>query len=98
MAAAGVFTQPYVTQLVLDALEKGVEMGWIAEDEVTKETLQGFLSGFGRAFYGFEDSRSEEIVLTKGKSHVRHSLVTPDAEHVVLFREGQPTWTVTWKK
>jgi dihydroorotase len=98
VAAAGVFTQPYVTQLVLDALEKGVETGWLREEDISAATLEGFLSRFGREFYKVPDERQEKIVLTKGKSHIRHSLVTPDAEHVVLFREGQPTWTVAWKK
>ncbi|KAI1822801.1 dihydroorotase [Xylaria intraflava] len=48
---AGVFTQPYATQLVLLALEEATEKGIIDEKDVTQENIEGFLSLFGRRFY-----------------------------------------------
>ncbi|TGJ81785.1 hypothetical protein E0Z10_g6959 [Xylaria hypoxylon] len=48
---AGVFTQPYATQLVLLALEEASEKGIIDEKDVTQENIEGFLSLFGRRFY-----------------------------------------------
>ncbi len=50
-AAAGVFTQPFVTQIVLSALEEGIERGVIREEDVTREMVEGFLGGWGREFY-----------------------------------------------
>lgn len=54
--AAGVFTQPYATQLVLEALEAAVQKGVVKAGECTTEVLEGFLGGYGRAFYGVEGS------------------------------------------
>lgn len=48
---AGVFTQPYATQLVLLALEEATEKGIVDEKDVTQENIEGFLSLFGRRFY-----------------------------------------------
>ncbi|KAI0206533.1 dihydroorotase [Astrocystis sublimbata] len=48
---AGVFTQPYATQLVLLALEEATENGIIDEKDVRQENIEGFLSLFGRRFY-----------------------------------------------
>ncbi len=43
-APAGVYTQPFATQLVLLALEEAIERGVIHEADVTQEKLEGFLS------------------------------------------------------
>jgi dihydroorotase len=95
-AAAGVFTQPYATQTVLSALEEGIEQGVIREDDVTKEKLQNFLSGFGRDFYGVPDEKGEKIVLKRGEEKVQDILGEGSLE-VVPFRRGEKTWSVTWK-
>ncbi|KAJ2974141.1 hypothetical protein NUW58_g8752 [Xylaria curta] len=55
---AGVFTQPYATQLVLLALEEATEKGIIDEKEVTQENIEGFLSVFGRRFYNLPEPTS----------------------------------------
>jgi dihydroorotase len=47
----GVFTQPYATQLVLGAVEEGINQGVLKEEKVTKEILVGFLGVNGRRFY-----------------------------------------------
>ncbi|KAI3341904.1 dihydroorotase [Ustulina deusta] len=53
---AGVFTQPYATQLVLLALEEATEKGLIDEKDVTQENIEGFLSLNGRRFYKLQES------------------------------------------
>lgn len=93
--AAGVFTQPYCTQLVIGALEEAVERDVVKESEVTKEVLEGFLGGHGRKFYGIEESR-ERIVLKKEKEVVVESFKGEGVE-VVPFRRGMGTWSVEWK-
>jgi len=93
--AAGVFTQPHVTQLVVGAFEQAVEMKVISEEEVTKEILEDFLGGHGRKFYGIDGSK-EKIVLRRGEEVVQESYVGQGVE-VIPFRRGQKIWTVEWK-
>jgi dihydroorotase len=94
--AAGVFTQPYCTQLVLGALEQAIERKVITEEEVTEEILTGFLGGYGRQFYGITDTRNEKIILRKGGEVIQESFVG-DGVEVVPFRRGQSTWGISWK-
>ncbi|KAK7555225.1 hypothetical protein IWX49DRAFT_56412 [Phyllosticta citricarpa] len=100
--AAGVFTQMYAVQLVVEALEKGVQKGWLSEAEVSREKLEGFLSGFGRAFYGGqarEREGRERIVLRRGEERVVERLRHERGEvEVVPFRRGERTWSVEWKR
>ncbi|KAK6421046.1 dihydroorotase [Elasticomyces elasticus] len=96
--AAGVFTQPHAVSYVIDALEQGVEMGVIKADEVTKEKLENFLSGFGRTFYKVEDDKKERIVLSKPSEAVEDLLRSTDGSlEVVPFRRAKMTWGVSWK-
>lgn len=94
--AAGVFTQPYATQLVFGALEEAVEMGVISAEEVTEEVLSNFLGGYGRAFYGIRESE-EKFVMRKG-SEVTQEALSGNGVEVVPFRAGKSTWTVEWLK
>jgi dihydroorotase len=95
--AAGVFTQPYTTQLVIDAFEQGVERGVIREQGVTPEVLEGFLSGFGRRFYGLEDDYKKSIKISRDAEKISEVLrAANDAVEVIPFRRGQSTWTVEW--
>ena len=94
--AAGVFTQPYVTQLVLDALEQGVERGVLREDYVTAEKLQGFLSRHGRAFYRLHRAGRESITLTHDGAKICSTVGADRGIQVVPFRSGHDTWTVSW--
>ncbi|KAK8153952.1 hypothetical protein BKA80DRAFT_210408 [Phyllosticta citrichinensis] len=100
--AAGVFTQMNAVQLVVEALEKGVEKGWLGESDVSRGKLEGFLSGFGRAFYGGqarEREGKETIVLRRGEERVPERLRHVKGEvEVVPFRRGEETWSVEWKK
>ncbi|KAI9733996.1 MAG: hypothetical protein M1834_002653 [Cirrosporium novae-zelandiae] len=93
--AAGVFSQPYATQLVLDALEKGCKEGVVKEEEVTPEVLEGFMSKFGRAFYGLQEETREFITVQKGGERIMDVLQAKDVE-VVPFRRGQETWSLSW--
>jgi len=96
--AAGVFTQPNAVGYVVDALELGVELGVIKEDDITEEKLANFISGFGRSFYQVEDIRKERIVLKRPSKSVQEVLRSPDsAIEVVPFRRGKMTWDVQWK-
>ena len=96
--AAGVFTQPYAVGLVVDALEEGVDVGVLKAEDITKEKLQGFLSDYGRKFYGVGDDRNEKIVLRKSSVTIEKSHSNDDGSvEVVPFRRGKLTWGVEWK-
>jgi dihydroorotase len=95
-AAAGVFTQPYATQIVIDALETAIEQKTLKPEDVTVSRLENFLSGFGRAFYRAEDPLRERIVLKRGQATVLDILKNEELE-VVPFRRGKETWSLEWK-
>jgi dihydroorotase len=96
--AAGVFTQPNATQLVLDALEGGIERGVLQEKDITKETLEGYLGGFGRAFYHMPETR-ESMILAKGQAKVKSLIEGPDeASKVLPFRAGKITYSLEWNR
>ncbi|TID27527.1 homodimeric type dihydroorotase [Venturia nashicola] len=84
-SAAGVFTQPYATQTVLSAFEEGITQGVIKEEDVTAEKLEGFFSGFGRAFYKSADSSKEKIRFERKGVSVDEILSLGELE-VVPFR------------
>ena len=95
--AAGVFTQPYATQLVLDALEQGVQRGILKDEDVTLEKLSGFLSDVGRRFYKVESTSRGEIELRRGGDRVMDVLQNDDERlQVVPFRRGERTWALSW--
>lgn len=93
--AAGVFTQPYTTQLVVDAFEQACENGVLKEQDITPEIVEGFMSKYGRAFYGLESEKKEFITLEKKDEKVVNILKS-DKVDVVPFRRDQQTWSVTW--
>lgn len=93
--AAGVFTQPYTTQVVIDSLEQACENGVLNEDDITPEIVEGFMSKFGRAFYGLEEEKKEFITLEK-KGEKIADILTSDKLDVVPFRRGQVSWSVSW--
>lgn len=95
--SAGVFTQPYATSYILDALELAIERKIISESDVTAEILENFLGGHGRRFYGIGDSSGERIILRKGSEVVEKSFAGKEGIQIVPFRRGQSTWSVEWK-
>ncbi|KAH7322882.1 hypothetical protein B0I35DRAFT_426660 [Stachybotrys elegans] len=97
-APAGVFTQPYVTQLVLLALEEGIERGVIAETDVTQEKLEGFLSKFGRRFYGLPETSESKIVLERKGEKVSASVKTEDGSiEVGNSRADDVVFSLRWE-
>ena len=89
------FTQPYTTQVVIDSLEQACENGVLNEDDITPEIVEGFMSKFGRAFYGLEEEKKEFITLEK-KGEKIADILTSDKLDVVPFRRGQTSWSVSW--
>jgi dihydroorotase len=96
--AAGVFAQPYVTQLVLEGLERAVEMGVVKKEQCTKEVVEGFLGGYGRKFYGVEKSKrrmrvvsGEETAMEMYEVKIRGGEVE---DVVVPFRRKEPVYSL----
>lgn len=94
-AAAGVFTQPFACQYVLSSLEEAIERGDIKDEQVTEELLRGFLSEWGRDFYGVEKA-AKNILVKKGNATIPESIKDAGVE-VVPFRKGETTWSVEWQ-
>ncbi|GAB1315131.1 dihydroorotase [Madurella fahalii] len=96
--AAGVFTQPYALGYVLTALEEALQRGDIPEaslaDGKDESVLRGFLSEYGRKFYGVAPA-TQKIRVTRGAATVEESLKDEGVE-VVPFRAGERTWGVEW--
>lgn len=97
--AAGVFTQPYATQIVLEALEEAVEKGILRQDDVRENVLRGFLGEVGRKFYGVEASK-RKIKIQAGEEKVLERLSVKEegneADLVVPFRRGLPVYSLHW--
>ncbi|ETN45430.1 dihydroorotase, homodimeric type [Cyphellophora europaea CBS 101466] len=97
--AAGVFTQPYATQIVLEALDEAVAKGLLSKDDVGEEVLRGFLGEAGRKFYGVEASK-RKIKVTAGKETVVERLSLNEAgkevDVVVPFRRGTSVYSLAW--
>jgi dihydroorotase len=97
-APAGVFTQPAVTQLVLLALEEGVERGVISDDDVTQEKLEGFLSRFGREFYKLPAAASRRIVLERKGEKIAQSVKSESGSvEVGISRAGDEVFSLRWE-
>lgn len=93
--AAGVFTQPYTTQVVIDAFEQACKNGVLKEDEITPEIVEGFMSKFGRAFYGLPEEKKEFVTIER-KGEKISEILQSDKIDVVPFRKTQETWSITW--
>jgi dihydroorotase len=101
--AAGVFTQPYATQYVLDALEDAVNKGAIEKDDITQTVLEGFLGGLGRKFYRVEASGAEIRILAReekvfSKLAVASAGADAAGDVVIPFRRGSPVYSLEWLK
>jgi dihydroorotase len=96
--AAGCFTQPYVSQIVIEALEEAIEQGWISESELTVEALEGFLSVFGRKFYKLPPpSQTKKIRLEKKGEKISPIVRSADgAVEVVPWGRGREIRSLSW--
>ncbi|KAH6894097.1 dihydroorotase [Thelonectria olida] len=98
-APAGVFTQPVAVQLVLMALEEGVERGDISEADVTQEKLEGFLSRFGRRFYKLPEVPKKKIILERKGEKIAKSVASADGNFEVgISRAGTEVFSLTWEE
>ncbi|KAL9624586.1 MAG: hypothetical protein Q9160_001251 [Pyrenula sp. 1 TL-2023] len=97
-AAAGCFTQPWATQLVIGAMEEAVRKGWVTEDEVTEEALTEFLSARGRRFYGLEEhgEKGRKIKLEKKGERIPAMMEGREGLKVEPFRAGEEVWSLEW--
>ncbi len=99
--AAGCFTQPWCTALVIGALEEAIDHGWIREEDVTRESIEGFLSGHGRAFYRMKqsvDSDGSGIRLERKGETIPEVVRSKDGTiEVVPFGRGKEILSVSWK-
>ena len=97
---AGVFTQPYATQLVILALEEAIERGVIKEHEVTQQRLEQFLSRFGRQFYRLPNTIAEgssRIVLERKGETIPLSIRSADGTlEVGLSRASASVFSIRW--
>lgn len=96
-AAAGIFTQPICTQLVLDAFEQGCQEGILNDEQLTHNILAGFLSEHGRRFYQ-EPMSSSHLILGAGQNIQIPDLIPVDNRMVAIvpFRKGQRTRSLGW--
>lgn len=96
-AAAGCFTQCHATQLVVQAMEEGVRLGYVKNEEVTKDVLVDFLSKRGRRFYGLPEATSgRKIVVEKKDEVIPDQLKSSNGVEVVPFRTGVRCWSLRW--
>ncbi|RDW89611.1 dihydroorotase [Coleophoma cylindrospora] len=96
--SAGVFTQPYATQLVLLALEEAIERGVIGEEEVTQERLELFLSRAGRRFYKLpQPDDLQKVVLERKGETIPSSISSADGTiEVGLSRATSSVFSLSW--
>ncbi|KAI1179396.1 Dihydroorotase [Nemania sp. FL0916] len=90
---AGVFTQPYATQLVLLALEEATKNGIIDEKDVTQENIEGFLSRFGRRFYKLPEPspNGPRIVAKRAVETIPASIKSADGSLAVGISRADAT-------
>ncbi|KAI0880340.1 amidohydrolase 2 [Annulohypoxylon maeteangense] len=95
-APAGVYTQPFVTQLVIVALEEAIERGTIKEEDVTQAKLEGFLSKFGRQFYRLPEA-SNKVVLERKGEKIPTSIRSEDGSiEVGISKVGTDVFSLRW--
>ncbi|KAG9504170.1 hypothetical protein J7337_004136 [Fusarium musae] len=96
-APAGVFTQPYVVQLVLLGLEEAIDRGVISEADVTQEILENFLSRNGRCFYKLPETSGKKIILERKGDKIPTSIKSADSKtEVGISRHGAEVFSLTW--
>jgi dihydroorotase len=94
--AAGIFTQPYATQFVLEALEMAVGKRYVDRSDVNEDVLRKFLTENGRAFYKQPVSQ-ERIRIVTGEERVVNQLkFGSEQDAVVPFRRGEPVYSIQW--
>jgi len=97
---AGVFTQPFATQLVILALEEAIERGVIKEDEVRQDRLEQFLSLSGRQYYKLPNPMNQErprIMLERKGETIPLSIKSADGTlEIGLSKAMAPVFSLSW--
>ena len=87
---------------MIGALEEAIDQGWISEEEVTQQAMEGFLSGCGRAFYKIHGSRRSDrskIRLERTGETIPEAIRSQDGTiEVVPFGRGKEIMSVSWKR
>jgi dihydroorotase len=100
--AAGVFTQPYATQLVLEAFEEAVAKNVVGTSDLTPFVLEGFLGGFGRKFYRVDPSGAKIKIVAKDDKVIDKLAIGGANENaaaedvVIVFRRNTPIYSLEW--
>ncbi len=85
---------------MIDALKQAIESGWISNHRITQETLEGFLSTYGRNFYKINDrsdSQRRGIRLERLNETIPKSIVSSDGKiEIVPFRREEKVMSVSW--
>ena len=99
--AAGCFTQPWCTSLVIGALEEGLRNGWIEDKEVTRQSIEGFLSSYGRTFYQLDqpsESFNSGIRLERRDEVIPNQIVSHNGTiKVIPFGRGKKVMSIVWR-
>lgn len=95
--AAGIFTQPIATQVIVDAFIQSHKEGLLNSDRLDQKVLEGFLSEHGKAFYR-ESTDKEHILLGPSQSvRIPDAIATKDPTVTIApFRRGQHTRSLHW--
>jgi dihydroorotase len=97
---AGVFTQPFASQLVILALEEAIGRGVLEVDEVTQGRLEQFLSRSGRRFYKLPDPATEgqpKIVLERTGETIPTSIKSADGTlEIGLSKSMAHVFSLRW--
>lgn len=86
--AAGIFTQPYATQLMLEALELSAEKKYLDRSGVNEEVLRMFLTESGRRFYQTGDEQRE------GWNMLKQLQYGPGQDVIVPFKQGEAIYSL----
>jgi hypothetical protein len=82
--------QPYPTQLVLEALENGIERKVLRPSDVGTDVLKGFWGEFGRKFYG-EPAPKQQIRVKIGQEIlIQASSFGTEEQKIVPFMLKEP--------
>lgn len=100
-APAGVFTQPFASQLVILALEEAIARGILQEDQVTQDQLEQFLSRSGRKFYKLPDPATQggaRIVLARRGELIPKSIKSVEGDvEIGLSKSQSPVLSLSWQ-
>lgn len=94
--AAGVFTQPYATQLVLEALELALEKRFLDRSDVSEAALRKFLTENGRIFYRQAMSKERIKIVAGGELVAEQVKFGPKQDVIVPFRRGERIYSIAW--